>query len=266
MSGHTLALVPTMGFFHEGHLELMRVGKIHADHVMVSIFVNPMQFGPGEDFEEYPRDLESHPEQAERVGVDTAFCPAVEDMYPQGFQTKIRVEKLAQYLCGASRPGHFEGVLTVVAKLFHITKPHLAIFGQKDYQQLTIISRMVKDLFMDIRIVGIPIVREPDGIAMSSRNSYLSPDERKSALCLKQSLDMAQEMYAGGQRSTKKIKTAVERHILDQPFTEIDYVAFCHPTTLEDVDAIAGETLCALAVRVGKTRLIDNCIIAKGKS
>ena len=148
-AGHTTALVPTMGFFHEGHLELMRVGKLHADHVMVSIFVNPMQFGPAEDYGEYPRDLDSDLEKAERVGVDTVFCPAAEEMYPPGFQTKIGVEKLARRLCGISRPGHFEGVLTVVAKLFHITKPHLAIFGQKDYQQLTIISRMVKDLDMD---------------------------------------------------------------------------------------------------------------------
>lgn len=264
-AGHTTALVPTMGFFHEGHLELMRVGKIHADHVMVSIFVNPMQFGPTEDYGEYPRDLESDLEKAERVGVDIVFCPAAEEMYPQGFQTKIGVEKLALHLCGRSRPGHFEGVLTVVAKLFHITKPHLAVFGQKDYQQLTIISRMVKDLNMDIRIVGIPIVREPDGVAMSSRNSYLSPDERKSALCLKQSLDLAREMVARGERSAPKIKATVARRILDQPFTEIDYVTLCHPTTLEDVDAVEGEALLALAVRVGKTRLIDNCIIATGK-
>ena len=264
-AGHTTALVPTMGFFHEGHLELMRVGRLHADHVMVSIFVNPMQFGPAEDYGEYPRDLERDLEKAEQVGVDIVFCPEAEEMYPQGFQTKIGVEKLARHLCGISRPGHFEGVLTVVAKLFHITKPHLAIFGQKDYQQLTIISRMVKDLDMDIRIVGIPIVREPDGIAMSSRNSYLSPDERKSALCLKQSLDLAEDMFARGERRAPRIKARVERHILDHAFTEIDYVTLCHPVTLEDVvDTIEGETLLALAVRVGKTRLIDNCIIAKG--
>ncbi|MBW1771776.1 MAG: pantoate--beta-alanine ligase [Deltaproteobacteria bacterium] len=265
MAGHSVALVPTMGFFHEGHLELMRVGKIHADDLVVSIFVNPMQFGPSEDYAEYPRDMDSDLEKAERVGTGIVFCPTAEQMYPDGFQTKIGAEKLSGRLCGISRPGHFDGVLTVVAKLFHITKPHLAIFGQKDYQQLTIISRMVKDLNMDIRIVGVPVVREPDGIAMSSRNSYLSPDERKSALCMKQSLDLAGEMYARGERRVPEMRAALERIILDQPFTEIDYVSFCHPTTLEEVEVIDGETVLALAVMVGKTRLIDNCIIAKGQ-
>jgi len=265
MAGHSVALVPTMGFFHEGHLELMRVGKIHADDLVVSIFVNPMQFGPSEDYAEYPRDMDSDLKKAERVGTDIVFCPTAERMYPDGFKTKIDAEKLSGRLCGISRPGHFDGVLTVVAKLFHITKPHLAIFGQKDYQQLTIISRMVKDLNMDIRIVGVPVVREPDGIAMSSRNSYLSPDERKSALCLKQSLDLAGEMYARGERRVPEMRAALEGIILDQPFTEIDYVSFCHPTTLEEVEVIDGETVLALAVMVGKTRLIDNCIIAKGQ-
>ena len=265
MAGHSVALVPTMGFFHEGHLELMRVGKIHADDLVVSIFVNPMQFGPSEDYAEYPRDMDSDLEKADRVGTGIGFCPTAEQMYPDGFQTKIGAEKLSGRLCGISRPGHFDGVLTVVAKLFHITKPHLAIFGQKDYQQLTIISRMVKDLNMDIRIVGVPVVREPDGIAMSSRNSYLSPDERKSALCMKQSLDLAGEMYARGERRVPEMRAALERIILDQPFTEIDYVTFCHPTTLEEVEVIDGETVLALAVMVGKTRLIDNCIIAKGQ-
>lgn len=265
MAGRSVALVPTMGFFHEGHLELMRVGKVHADYLVVSIFVNPMQFGPSEDYAEYPRDMDSDLEKAERVGTDIVFCPTAKRMYPDGFQTKIGAEKLSGRLCGISRPGHFDGVLTVVAKLFHITKPHLAIFGQKDYQQLTIISRMVKDLNMDIRIVGVPVVREPDGIAMSSRNSYLSPDERKSALCLKQSLDLAGEMYAQGERRVPEMRAALERIILDQPFTGIDYVSFCHPTTLEEVEVIDGETVLALAVMVGKTRLIDNCIIAKGQ-
>ena len=265
MAGHSVALVPTMGFFHEGHLELMRVGKMHADYLVVSIFVNPMQFGPFDDYTEYPRDMDSDLEKAERVGADIVFCPTAELMYPDGFQTKIGAGKLGERLCGISRPGHFDGVLTVVAKLCHITKPHLAIFGQKDYQQLTIISRMVKDLNMDIRIVGVPVVREPDGLAMSSRNSYLSPDERKSALCLKQSLDLAGEMYAQGERRVPKIRAALERIILEQTFTEIDYVSFCHPITLEDVEVIERETVLALAVKVGKTRLIDNCIIAKGQ-
>jgi pantoate--beta-alanine ligase len=224
-----------------------------------------MQFGPSEDYAEYPRDLDSDLEKAEGVGVDIAFCPAAEVIYPEGFQTKIVAEKLGGRLCGISRPGHFDGVLTVVAKLFHITKPHLAVFGQKDYQQLTIISRMVKDLNMDIRIVGVPVVREPDGIAMSSRNSYLNPEERQSALCLKQSLDMAVQMYGQGERKVPAIRAALEGIILEQPFTEIDYVSFCHPITLEEVEVIEGETVLALAVKVGQTRLIDNCIIAKGK-
>ncbi len=265
MAKHSVALVPTMGFFHEGHLELMRVGKIHADYLVVSIFVNPMQFGPSEDYAEYPRDLDSDLERAERIGVDIAFCPTAEEMYPDGFETKVGAEKLGGRLCGITRPGHFDGVLTVVAKLFHITKPHLAIFGQKDYQQLTIISRMVKDLNMDIRIVGVPVVREPDGIAMSSRNSYLNPEERKSALCLKQALDLAGAMHGRGEKRVPKIRAALEKMILEQPFTEIDYVSFCHPTTLKDVDVIEGETVLALAVKVGKTRLIDNCIIARGQ-
>ena len=263
-AGETIALVPTMGFLHEGHLELMRVGRGHADQLFVSIFVNPAQFGPTEDFEKYPRDEEGDLSKAENAGVDLVFIPGVEEIYPDGFQTAVGVSRVTKHLCGLSRPGHFDGVTTIVAKLFHITKPHLAIFGQKDYQQLTVISRMVKDLNMDIRIVGVPTVREPDGLAMSSRNNYLGREERKSALCLKKSLDLAGHLLSQGERRTDRIKSAIEELILSHPFTEIDYVTICHPDTLEDIGSIEGETLVALAVKVGNTRLIDNGLINKG--
>jgi pantoate--beta-alanine ligase len=261
VSGKTIALVPTMGFFHEGHLELMRVGRRLADILAISIFVNPTQFAPSEDFQAYPRDMEGDLAGAKEVGVDLVFAPSVEDMYPDGHQTKIAVESVTKHLCGLARPGHFDGVTTVVAKLFNIAKPHLAIFGEKDYQQLTAVKRMVKDLDMDIQIIGVPTVREPDGLAMSSRNNYLNPEERESALCLKKSLDQAREMFGQGEKDAQRIKEAVERLILSHPFTEIDYINICDPMSLEDVDRIEEEVLLALAVKVGKARLIDNCLV-----
>ncbi|MDZ7698994.1 MAG: pantoate--beta-alanine ligase [Deltaproteobacteria bacterium] len=263
-AGHTLAFVPTMGFLHEGHLELMRVGKKHADKVIISIFVNPTQFGPGEDYEQYPRDPEGDLKTAEKAGVDVVFMPTAEEMYPDMSQTRVVVERLPNHLCGLSRPGHFDGVTTVVAKLFHVTQPHLAIFGQKDFQQLTVITRMVMDLSMDIRIVGVPTVREPDGLAMSSRNKYLSQKERKSALCLKESLDTAQRLAAEGETESRAILSRIEALILNHSYTEIDYVELCDPVTLDHTEALKEETLLALAVRVGKTRLIDNCILRRG--
>jgi pantoate--beta-alanine ligase len=263
LSGKTLAFVPTMGFFHEGHLELMRVARKHADVVLISIFVNPTQFGPSEDFEAYPRDMEGDLAKARDVGVDVAFTPSVEDMYPEGSETTVAVGKLTKHLCGLSRPGHFDGVTTVVAKLFNITKPHIAVFGQKDYQQLTVIARMVKDLNMDIQIVGVPTYREPDGLAMSSRNSYLSAEERKSALSLKKSMDLASGMFEQGERDAGRVKAGIEKLILSHPYTKIDYISLCHPVTLEDVDVLGDEALLALAVRVGRTRLIDNCLLDK---
>jgi pantoate--beta-alanine ligase len=263
LQGKTLAFVPTMGFFHEGHLELMRVGKRLGDVLVISIFVNPTQFGPQEDLEAYPRDTEGDLSKARELGVDIAFMPTVEEMYAEGYQTHVEVERVTKHLCGLSRPTHFQGVTTVVAKLFHITKPHIAVFGQKDYQQLTVITRMVKDLNMDIEIVGVPTVREPDGLAMSSRNSYLTSEQRESALCLKKSLDLAQNRVLRGEKDGKAIRTAVEAFIRSHPYTEIDYVTLCHPVSLEDVDRIEGEALLALAVRVGKTRLIDNVILAE---
>jgi pantoate--beta-alanine ligase len=261
--GDIISLVPTMGFLHEGHLELMRVAKKHSDKLVMSLFVNPTQFGPGEDYDQYPRDTEGDLEKALRVGVDMVFMPPVEEMYPEGSQTKVHVERVTQHLCGISRPTHFDGVTTVVAKLFNIVKPHLAVFGQKDFQQLTVISRMVMDLDMDIKILGVPTVREPDGLAMSSRNKYLSDDERKSALCLKKSLDLADKMFREGERDAGFIKGAIESFIRDHPFTDIDYVSICDSTSLEDIGTMRDESLVALAVRVGKTRLIDNRVLRK---
>ncbi|MBW1730947.1 MAG: pantoate--beta-alanine ligase [Deltaproteobacteria bacterium] len=262
-AGHTIALVPTMGYLHEAHLELMRVGKRHANKLIISIFVNPTQFGPSEDYERYPRDPEGDLEKARSVGVDIVFMPPVEEMYPEGFQTTVKVEKLTQHLCGLSRPGHFDGVTTVVCKLFNITKPHIAIFGQKDYQQLAVISRMAMDLNMDIQIIGVPTVREADGLAMSSRNAYLTQEQRPSALSLKKSLELADEMLRKGETDAKAIVRAVEALIKEHPFTEIDYVSICDPVTLEDMDRIDQEALLALAVKVGHTRLIDNQILKR---
>ncbi|MBN2061631.1 MAG: pantoate--beta-alanine ligase [Deltaproteobacteria bacterium] len=260
-SGKRIAFVPTMGFFHEGHLELMRVGREKSDILVVSIFVNPTQFAPTEDFDEYPRDTEGDLAKAEKVGADIVFMPDCEEMYPDSFQTTISIEKVTKYLCGLSRPHFFGGVATVVAKLFNIVMPSLAIFGQKDFQQLTVVRRMVKDLNMDIDIVGVPIVRESDGLAMSSRNKYLGREERRSALSLKESIDRAVKMVEEGERKSENIISAIRSLILSYPYTEIDYVNICDPITMEDRDSIEGERLLALAVKVGKTRLIDNTIL-----
>ena len=260
-SGKTIALVPTMGFLHDGHLELMREGNWLADILVLSIFVNPAQFGPAEDYQTYPRDMEGDLQKAEEVGVDIVYAPSVEEMYPEGYQTKVVVEDVTKHLCGLSRPGHFDGVATVVAKLFNIVKPHIAIFGKKDFQQLTVIRRMARDLNMDIEIIGIPTVREPDGLAMSSRNKYLSAEERGSALCLKKSIDMALELAKGGERDAERLKASVRETILKYPFTSIEYVNICDPLSLEEIGTIREKALLAIAVRVGKTRLIDNCEI-----
>jgi pantoate--beta-alanine ligase len=252
-----------MGFLHEGHLELMRIAKKHSDKVIMSLFVNPTQFGPSEDYDEYPRDTEGDLEKAGGVGVDIVFMPKVDEMYPEGNQTTVKVGRVTQHLCGLSRPGHFDGVTTIVAKLFNATKPHIAVFGQKDYQQLTVISRMVMDLDMDIKIIGVPTVRESDGLAMSSRNKYLNPEERQSALCLKKSLDLAEKMFKDGTRDAGTVITAIKSMIKNHTATDIDYVTLCDPLTLEDLDNLGEENLLALAVRVGNTRLIDNCLIRK---
>ena len=261
LARHTISLVPTMGYLHEGHLELMRVGKKHSNKLIISIFVNPSQFGPNEDLDQYPRDTAGDLEKAREVGVDVVFLPSAQEMYPEGFQTNVQVKGITEQLCGISRPGHFEGVTTVVAKLFNITKPHMAVFGQKDFQQLTVISQMVMDLNMDIQIVGVPTVRDPDGLATSSRNKFLNEEERISALSLKKSLDLAVEMFRGSERDAGVIQKAIESLILSHPHTEIGYVTLCNPVTLKDIETITDEALLALAVRVGATRLIDNCVL-----
>jgi pantoate--beta-alanine ligase len=261
LSGKKIGLFPTLGFLHEGHLELIRQVKKRSDFVVMSLFVNPIQFGPNEDFEKYPRDTEGDLKKAKGEGVDMAFMPSVQEMYPHGFQSVVRVDNITKYLCGKSRPGHFEGVTTVVAKLFNIIKPHIAVFGQKDFQQLAVIRRMVKDLDMDIEIVGVPTFREPDGLAMSSRNKYLNQEERKSALSLKKAMDMAIKMAEQGERESKKIIASISELILSFPFTNIDYINICDPDTLEDISLLKEKSLLAMAVRVGSTRLIDNCLI-----
>jgi pantoate--beta-alanine ligase len=260
--GDIIALVPTMGFLHEGHVELLRVGRGKGDKLIMSLFVNPTQFGPQEDYGSYPRDTEGDLEKARSVGVDAVFIPTAKDMYPNGYQTTVKVEEITQYLCGESRPGHFTGVTTVVAKLFNITRPHVAIFGEKDYQQLVVVRRMVTDLNMAIEIVGVPTVREHDGLAMSSRNSYLTPEERESALSLKKGMDMASAMVEKGEKESAKIIAAVRELILSHPFTEIDYVTICNRENLIDIETVEEPALLALAVKVGRARLIDNRILS----
>ena len=261
LAGRTIALVPTMGFLHEGHLELLRVGRKLAHVLIISIFVNPTQFGPAEDYEKYPRDESGDLAKAREVGTDIAFTPSVGEIYTENFQTHVSVERITQHLCGISRPGHFEGVATVVTKLFNITRPHFAVFGQKDFQQVAVIHRMVEDLNMNVEVVSIPTVRESDGLATSSRNKYLSPEERQSALCLKKSIDMTHEFIKKGERRVDRITSSLEDFITGHPYTEIDYVRICDPLTMENVDVIDGKVLLALAVKVGNTRLIDNDLI-----
>lgn len=260
-SGETIAFVPTMGFLHEGHLSLMRLGRGMADHLVVSIFVNPTQFGPGEDFESYPRNIEQDSQLVKREGAGILFLPNAMELYPSGFETYIRHENLSNRLCGSSRPHHFEGVATIVTKLFNIVLPNVAVFGNKDYQQLIIIQRMVRDLNMDIEIVGGPIVREPDGLAMSSRNSYLLTEQRTKALSLYRALTAANAAVAAGEKNTAVIQAEAVRTISAHEGVKIDYVTLCDPETLDEVTGINEPVLMALAVKVGETRLIDNMLL-----
>ena len=257
----TIVFVPTMGFLHEGHLSLVREGKKRGDDLVVSIFVNPSQFAPGEDFESYPRDLDRDLEILQEEGVDAVFNPDVKEIYGEEFQTYVELEKLPNHLCGISRPIFFKGVATVVAKLFNIVKPHVTIFGQKDYQQLVIIRQMARDLGFDIEVVGAPTVREPDGLAMSSRNTYLSPEQRNSALSLYNSFQKAQELIENGIQDATIIIDAVAELIQSRPETKIDYIVICDTETLVDIQTIDKPVLMALAVKVGKARLIDNMIL-----
>ncbi|MBI5604572.1 MAG: pantoate--beta-alanine ligase [Deltaproteobacteria bacterium] len=264
-SGKKIALVPTMGALHEGHLALMEYGQKKADWLVVSIFVNPLQFGPKEDFAKYPRDLERDSRLTGGKGVDIIFSPEAERFYPEFFQTYVNVEKITQGLCGASRPGHFRGVTTVVCKLFHIVKPHFGIFGQKDYQQWIAIRQMADDLNMDVEVVGIPTIRESDGLAMSSRNIYLSPEERISARSLSLALKEAQTLFRKGERKTEVLLTQAIQSIGQHPDTRIDYAKICHPRTLEELTVIKDRGVFALAVWVGATRLIDNCLLEENQ-
>ena len=259
--GRTIAFVPTMGYLHEGHLALIRKGRELGDDLVVSIFVNPTQFAPGEDFEAYPRDPERDLALIEKEKADAIFFPDTQELYPEGFQTYVELEKLPKHLCGISRPIFFTGVATVVAKLFSIVKPHLAVFGEKDYQQLTIIRRMVQDLNFDITIIGQPTVREPDGLAMSSRNTYLSPAQRPAALSLFNALNNADARVKDGINDAEKIIKEASDLITSYPDTTIDYISICDPETLDDVNTIETPVLMALAVKVGTTRLIDNMIL-----
>ncbi len=260
-TGRTIALVPTMGFFHSGHLNLMNHGREVADKVVVSLFVNPLQFGVGEDFEKYPRDFERDRQLAEEAGMDILFTPRHEDLYPEDYQTYVSVEEVTQGLCGASRPGHFRGVATIVCKLFQLVKPHMAIFGLKDYQQVVTIKQMVRDLNMDIEVIGRPTVREADGLAMSSRNVYLSAEDRMAALSLSQSISAAQKRCREGERETGSILAEVTQVLSSHPENRIDYAKIVHPQTLKELETINPQGILALAVRVGKTRLIDNYLL-----
>lgn len=256
-----VALVPTMGALHEGHLSLVRAARAKSDAVVVSIFVNPTQFGPNEDFAKYPRNLERDREFLQHEGVDLVFVPSAEEMYPPGDTTWVEVRDLSERLCGRSRPGHFRGVTTVVSKLFHIIGPDVAFFGQKDAAQVAIIRRMVRDLHIVVDIEVGPIVRESDGLAMSSRNSYLSSEERKSALVLHRSLTRVQVQYDKGEREAGKLISTAKEEFAAEPAARLDYFEIVGPDTLEAVERIKDRSLVAVAAFLGRTRLIDNILL-----
>ncbi|MDF1525669.1 MAG: pantoate--beta-alanine ligase [bacterium] len=259
--GDRIGFVPTMGFLHEGHLSLMRKAREENHALIVSIFVNPTQFGPDEDYDSYPRDLESDASLCREVGCDVLFTPGADEMYPQGTLTTVSVAGLTETLCGASRPGHFDGVTTVVSKLFNIVRPHMVYFGLKDYQQYRVISRMVQDLNMNIRVIGVPTVREEDGLAMSSRNARLYNDERAGALTLSRSLDAAREMIREGVRDPRAIEKKVAGIIESESTNRIDYVSVVNADDLTPLSSIEKRALLAMAVFLGDTRLIDNTVL-----
>lgn len=260
--GLTVGLVPTMGYLHEGHASLIDTAVRQCDRVVASVFVNPTQFGPNEDLEDYPRDFDRDKALLEAHGCHLVFHPSVEEMYPAGAATYVEIlSDMPKQLCGKSRPIHFRGVCTVVAKLFNIVTPDKAFFGQKDAQQLAILRRMVRDLSYGIELVGCPIVREADGLAKSSRNTYLSPQERQAALVLSQAVKLGQELVAQGERSAEKVVSAMTAHIAAQPLARIDYVQAVDGVTMEPVETLQGTVLVAMAVYIGKTRLIDNFIV-----
>jgi pantoate--beta-alanine ligase len=257
MSGD-VGFVPTMGYLHEGHLSLVRAAREDNPNVVASIFVNPTQFGPGEDFERYPRDEERDVSLLRDAGVDVVFMPSVEEMYPDGASTFVVVEGITDVLEGAHRPGHFRGVTTVVAKLFNVVQPTRAYFGRKDAQQLAAVRKMARDLRFDIEIAGLPTVREPDGLAMSSRNAYLSPEERQAALVLSKALGRAKELFDDGVRDAEALRSAMNELLGAEPLARVDYVSVADPETLQELSTIDGGALVSMAVRIGNTRLIDN--------
>jgi pantoate--beta-alanine ligase len=256
--GKRIGFVPTMGYLHEGHLSLVRESRRRADATVVSIFVNPTQFGPNEDLKKYPRDLDKDSAYLKKAGVDCLFYPDAAEIYPPGYRTYAEVEGLQDRLCGKSRPGHFRGVATIVLKLFDIVGPDVAFFGAKDAQQVLIIKRMAADLDLDVEVVTCPLVREPDGLALSSRNAYLAPDERKAALSLSIGLRWAERAVAAGERDAAKLVAGIRAILEAEPLARIDYVEAVDPETLEPVAELRGEVLVALAVFIGSTRLIDN--------
>lgn len=257
----TWGFVPTMGYLHEGHLSLVRRARAENDHVAVSIFVNPTQFGPHEDYNRYPRDLERDLQLLAPLGVELVFAPPVEEMYPPGFQTWVVVEEVSRPLEGAARPGHFRGVATVVTKLFNILQPDRAYFGQKDAQQTVVIRRMVQDLNIPVEIVVCPTVREPDGLAMSSRNTYLSPEERQAATVLFRALQAAKARYEEGERDAERLRAVMREVIQAEPLARLDYVSVADPETLQELSRVEDRALLSLAVYIGKTRLIDNILL-----
>ncbi len=259
--GRKIAVVPTMGALHEGHLELLRHARARADIVILTIFVNPTQFGPNEDLSRYPRDEAGDIAKARTCGIDLAFCPDAGAMYPAGAQTFVEVRELQKPMCGASRPGHFAGVATIVSKLFHITMPHLAVFGEKDYQQLAIIRRMVRDLDFGIEIQGVPIVRESDGLALSSRNAYLSAEQRRSALALSKGLAAAEAAFKGGERDAQKLLAAARGPLEADAGVRIDYVELRDADELTELTTVGKRAVLAIAAFVGTTRLIDNRVL-----
>ena len=260
-AGRTIALVPTMGFLHEGHLSLVREARERADRVVVSIFVNPTQFGENEDLGTYPRDTQGDLDKLTQEGVDAVFLPSPSTVYPKGFNTYVVPDTLASPLCGQSRPGHFRGVCTIVLLLFRITQCHIALFGQKDYQQLRILEQMNNDLWLGVDVVGMPIVREADGLAMSSRNAYLSDSERTQALALSQALSSAEKLAQQACASPEAVLEQLRAHILQQPSAKIDYIELVDARTLEPIADFSQPVLCAMAVYIGKTRLIDNRVL-----
>ena len=260
-SGRRLGLVPTMGALHEGHLSLVRVAKATCDAVAVSIFVNPTQFGPNEDLSRYPRPFERDCQLLEKEGIDILFAPRVEEIYPPGAVSWVLVEGLSEKLDGGSRPGHFRGVTTIVAKLFHIVEPNVAFFGQKDAAQLAVIRRMVQDLNFPVEIVACPIVREPDGLAMSSRNAYLNRDERVRARVLQRALQETREQFLAGERSAAKLISIGKEVLAGEPEVRLDYFEIVDPDTLEPIERVSQKALVAVAAFVGRTRLIDNLML-----